>query len=97
MKTIKVLKSELKTLAKEIKALKATRKTQPNGLVRGLSSDRNAYRIQHIAYCLARGRTMEQIENKVAPENALSKWDLERIDKLVKELTFVEGELSEEA
>jgi hypothetical protein len=96
MKTFKELKSELKTLAQEIRTGKSQRKSLPNGYVHGLASDRESYRIKHIAYCLARGRTMEQIEAKVAPENVLSKWQLERIDKLIKELTFVEEPKNEQ-
>lgn len=43
------------------------------------------YRRLHIAYCLLRGRTYEQIEPKVHECNKLTKWDWEKINKIVQE------------
>lgn len=63
MKTsIKQYKQELKLQAKAIRAMKSKRKEIPNGYVSGLEPARRAYRLKHIAYCLMRGRTLEQIE-----------------------------------
>jgi hypothetical protein len=63
------LKIELKALAKEIRDLKSKRKdpTQNNGcgLVNGLVKAQHTTRIKYIAYCLLRGRTLEQIEPKL--------------------------------
>ncbi len=36
------------------------------------------YRHQHLAYCLLRGRTLEQVEFKVSPENLADKTLLEK-------------------
>ena len=68
MKNILKLKNELKSLAKSIKETKLSRK-EPNrngeslwkiqSRCDSLSYD---FRHKHIAYCLLRGRTMEQIE-----------------------------------
>jgi len=64
MKTIKDLKEEIKVLSKTIHDKKKERKTVPNGYVPGLLGLRGDARYKHIAYCLLRGRTMEQIEQK---------------------------------
>ena len=40
------------------------------------------YRLLHIAHCLLRGKTYEQVENKVREENTLSKKDWEEIGKI---------------
>jgi hypothetical protein len=62
---IKILKAELKVLAVEIRQLKSTRKQCKNGYVSGLGNKQNEFRIKHIARCLLRGRTLEQIEPKL--------------------------------
>jgi len=62
MKKIKELKLELKSLAVEIRGLKLTRKQCEFGYVPGLEAVRERFRIHHIAYCLLRGKTMDQIE-----------------------------------
>ena len=66
------LKSELKERAVELRAIKAeVKKLQRehawDDLWRAqyrLTSQKWVYRHKHIAYCLLRGRTMEQIERK---------------------------------
>jgi len=74
MKTkIKLMKQEQKERALEIRSLKSTRKQCQNGYVSGLGSVQMKYRIEHIAYCLLRGRSPEQIENKWKPENMAEK------------------------
>ena len=60
--TYKELKEKLKTLAKEIKDMKGQRKQVPNGYVAGLDSARYRFRHHHIAYCMLRGRTRDEIE-----------------------------------
>lgn len=75
MKQIKELKSQLKSHASLIRELKSQRKTSSNGYVSGLSSEQQTFRIKHIAYCLLRGRTLEQIENKLRdPKDYNHKW-----------------------
>jgi hypothetical protein len=69
MKTqIKKLKLQLKELAKTIKEKKSHRKDrQPDGsagsgYVSGLWLARDDFRHLHVAYCLLRGRTLEQVD-----------------------------------
>ncbi len=64
MITLSEVKASLKGLAQEIRELKNTRKSRRNGYVPGLSAKQFQYRWMHIAYCMARGRTYEQIEQK---------------------------------
>lgn len=61
---LKIMKAELKVLALEIRELKSTRKSCKNGYVSSLGWTQNEYRIKHIARCILRGRTLEQIEPK---------------------------------
>jgi len=58
------MKADLKVLALEIRNLKSKRK-ELKGYVPGLGSAQEQFRIKHIARCLLRGRTMEQIEPKL--------------------------------
>lgn len=57
------LKLELKNLSKKIRIEKNKRKSRENGYVAGLMSLRNYYRHRHVLYCLARGRTLEQVDS----------------------------------
>jgi hypothetical protein len=65
---IRELKEELKGLAVQIR--KGKRECKEHQKTHGGSSDfewrteADIYRYKHIAYCLLRGRTMQQIENK---------------------------------
>lgn len=63
------MKADLKVLALQIRQLKSTRKQHRNGSVPGLGTAQSDFRIKHIAYCLLRGRTMEQIEPKLRDPN----------------------------
>lgn len=63
------LKAELKVLATEIRTLKSKRK-EMRGYVPGLSSAQDQFRIKHIARCMLRGRTLEQIEPKLRDPNS---------------------------
>jgi hypothetical protein len=91
MSKYSVIKSELKALASQIRSLKASFKTSQReshgggdwnirGEQKQLSFD---YRHMHLAYGLIRGRTMEQMEAKVAEGNEPS---MAYVEKLVKEL-----------
>lgn len=62
------LKAELKVLATEIRTLKSKRK-ELKGYVPGLGHAQNEFRIKHIARCMLRGRTLEQIEPKLRDPN----------------------------
>lgn len=66
---ITTLKAELKLLATEIRFLKTKRK-EYRGNVPGLSYAQEQFRIKHIARCLLRGRTLEQIEPKLRDPNS---------------------------
>lgn len=66
------LKAELKVLALEIRQLKSTRKQCKFGYVSGLGYAQNEFRIKHIARCMLRGRTLEQIEPKLRDPNDMN-------------------------
>lgn len=63
---IKQLKQKLKSLSLEIRNQKKLRKDPAHnhgcGYVSGLDDNRHMARHMHVAYCLLRGRTIEQIE-----------------------------------
>lgn len=59
------MKAELKVLATEIRQLKSTRKQCQFGYVPGLGGTQHEFRYKHLAYCMLRGRSIEQIEPKV--------------------------------
>lgn len=58
------MKADLKILAEQIRIFKSQRK-ELKGYVPGLENAQYQYRSKHIARCLLRGRTLEQIEPKV--------------------------------
>ena len=64
---IKKMKLELKELARQIKEKKSQRKNKELnngcGYIPGLAEMRVAYRHKHVAYSLARGRKLEQIDS----------------------------------
>ena len=94
--TFKELKSQIKyeqkELAKEIRALKATRKEVPCGYVDGLDSKRDDYRHTHIAYCQFFNKTpYEKIESychekprKNDIEIYMKRWEAE-IDEVIRD------------
>jgi len=84
MKKIKELKLKLKSLAVEIRELKATRKQCEFGYVPGLEAARERFRINHIAYCLLRGRTMDQIERGRSLED-LNNFYTRKIEEIMEE------------
>jgi hypothetical protein len=72
------MKLELKELARQIKVKKSQRKNKEfnNGCdyVPGLMELRNTYRHKHVAYCLARGRTVEQLDSGKGLNMAWVNW-----------------------
>lgn len=69
------MKQELKDLARQIKVKKSQRKnkdiTGGSGHVPGLHELRVAFRHKHVAYCLVRGRKLEQFDSG---KNLNMKW-----------------------
>jgi len=61
-------KLELKDMALKIRAAKNDRKNANYAAARLAENLGASYREGHIAYCLARGRTLEQIESKVSDD-----------------------------
>lgn len=61
-------KQELKELAAYIKRNKPTYKSEE-------------FRFKHIAYCMARGKEYNQIEQKTHEHNKISDWKWESINK----------------
>lgn len=86
---MKQIKLELKESAKEIRYLKSQRKSFSSGYVPGLISKQYHYRHMHIAYCLMRGRTIDQIENKVREYNT---HDETLVQKYINQFTEVLNE-----
>ena len=60
--TKKQIRAIHKDINVNIRSYKACRKWKPNGYVIGLEELQVEIRHRHIAYCLMRGRTIEQIE-----------------------------------
>ena len=58
------MKADQKVLAIEIRTFKSKRK-ELKGYVPGLEAAQYKFRSTHIAYCMLRGRTLEQIEPKI--------------------------------
>lgn len=89
-KTVKDLKEELKKLAVEIRELKSHRPLSNRSdwslwcLDAEIRSKSRETRHKHIAYCLIRGRTYEQIEQKCREDNNP---DFKLVDKITKEYT----------
>ena len=85
MKKIKILKEDQKALAKEIRLKKQSRKSMPSGYVPHLWYDTWTYRHRHIAYCIMRGKTIEEIEPNTRPDNLPSDGLVETIIKQFSE------------
>ena len=81
-KQIAALKVECKKLASEIRESK--RKVY-NPM--GPCSSSAEFRYKHIVYCLLRGRTLEQIENKHRdPNDGTHAWVTRKVEELMKKL-----------
>lgn len=77
------MKAELKVLATEIRTLKSKRK-ELKGYVPGLGQAQYEFRANHIAYCMLRGRTLEQIEPKLRDPNDTShRWAREKAASII--------------
>ncbi len=77
--TRKVLKLQLKTMAKDLhdskKSLRANMKANTYKVEEQyhISRVKREYRHCHLAYCTSRGRTLEEVENKTSLENPVNK------------------------
>lgn len=86
------LKQHIKGLAKEIKEKKGLRKESEYGYVYGLDRLRYEARHHHIAYCLLRGRSMEEIESKTREDNAPNASYIDEIKMLIDSREVVNEE-----
>jgi len=77
-------KEELKQLANHIRTLKDRRKDNNTGQGETLNEGQ-WYRHEHIAYCLVRGRTYEQIEQP-REENKIPEYTWKKIEWLLGNL-----------
>src|ERR1700677_4755040 len=87
------MKQELKDLAREIKVKKSQRKnkeiTGGHVHVHGLLELKIAYRHRHVAYCLARGRKMEQCDSSKNLNTTWLDWILKSMNPESKEKLYV--------
>jgi hypothetical protein len=86
---IKKMKQELKSLAKEIREKKNLRSKENNGFVPALFELRIAFRHKHVAYCLARGRTLEQVDSGKHLNMDYVNWVLASMKEDSKEKLYV--------
>lgn len=91
MSAIKKMKSELKALAKEIRYQKSIRKLKhpEHDKFTGHKELSSFYRHKHVAYCLARGRTMEQIDSGKGLDMEYVKWFLDALQPDSKNKLYV--------
>ncbi len=92
MKNLKEMKSYLKDLVVEIRAMKDKRKGAWCGYVNGLSEKRFTYRHYHIAYCVLRGTPRELIENPRSDNHPDDRY----IDQIVDSMEMKMEELDAE-
>ena len=94
--TFAELKKYLKSNAIKIKELKSTRKAVPCGYVAGLDDLRKSIRHYHIAYCMIRGRSIDEIEKPAAGNEHNEHWVKQIIAMIVfppkKEIMEVQDE-----
>lgn len=87
------MKLELKELARQIKDKKKQRKnkdiTGGTGQVPGLDNARWAYRHKHVAYCLVRGKTLEQCDSGVGLDKETVDWIIRTMQPESKEKLYV--------
>lgn len=93
MTPIKKMKAELKALALNIRLTRTAGKEyqRSGGTINKFPADSIGlwravpeFRRKHIAYCLLRGRTYEQIESKVHDCNKLKQADWDKINLMMK-------------
>jgi hypothetical protein len=87
------MKLDLKETARQIKEKKKQRKnkeiTQGTGCVPDLLELRIAFRHKHVAYCLARGRTIDQCDSTNKLNKEWIDWILRSMDPESKEKLYV--------
>jgi hypothetical protein len=86
------MKQELKELARQIKSGKSQRKNKDiaqNGCVPGLLNLRITYRHKHVAYCLARGRKLEQCDRGARLNMTWVNWVVESMNPESKKKLYV--------
>ena len=93
MTPIQKMKQELKALALNIRLTRAAGKDyqRSHGAINNFPKDSKGlwisvpeFRHKHIAYCLARGKTYEQIEPKTHEQNKLLQKHWDKINAMVK-------------
>lgn len=100
---IKEIKQQQKERAEEIRALKSQRKTyvskyynRVTGYIQGLDTIQYQYRLNHIVYCLLRGRKPEEIENRWRdPEDHNNRYIWKQAAKIIQEV-YTEFEIKTE-
>lgn len=96
MKTqIQKMKQELKELARQIKETKKLRNKDNGGYVYGLLEMRQAFRHKHVAYCLVRGRILEQCDSGYKLDMDKVNWIIDSMkpDSKLKLYVVVNGRL----
>jgi len=96
MKTqIAKMKQELKALARQIRENKKLRSAENNGYVHGLLEMRQAFRHKHVAYCLTRGKTLEQCDSGYKLDMDKVNWIIDSMkqDSKLKLYVVVNGRL----
>lgn len=96
MKILKNLKHTLKKNAEYIRELKSQRKVVEHGYVPDLERAQHEFRIGHIAYCLLRGRTPEQIESRHKEDYDSQYWRKRAWEEAYKLKTHLEKEMVDE-
>lgn len=88
---LKKMKAELKALAKEIKYQKSIRKPKhpEHDKYAGSRELSFVYRHKHVAYCLARGRTLEQIDSGKGLDMEYVKWFQDALNPENKQKLYV--------
>lgn len=87
------MKLELKELARQIKDKKKQRKnkdiTGGTGQVPGLESARYSYRHKHVAYCLVRGKKLEQCDSGKGLDMETVEWIMRTMSPESKEKLYI--------
>jgi len=93
------IKNEIKKEAKELRALKLDLKDCQRGTHKGagvsqgdVANAKWEWRHKHIAYCILRGRSYEEVENYVREENAADRTLIEKYKSiLIDESRYLNG------
>ena len=93
--TRKALKVQLKSLAGDLRVSKKDLRVHMKANSYKVEEQyhihkvRREYRHMHLAYCLARGRTLLQVENKTSPENP---FDQGVVDQFIETFKIMDTE-----